>query len=135
LHAHSLVETDHLYGRVGVGPRVSRREKRGKPDISEDYRTHWVRYSGGRSVGQLDYLFLSPALAAATAGQMPAIERRLTSARRSIWLYKVVAVEVLLCDAGVHDPVTASRVATPRDDRRDWRSAAWYGTHPYYFGR
>jgi hypothetical protein len=36
----------------------------------------WTEYySGGRSVGQLDYLFLSPALAAATAGQLPAIER------------------------------------------------------------
>jgi len=37
----------------------------------------WTEYySGGGSVGQLDYLFLSAALAAATAGQQPAIERR-----------------------------------------------------------
>ena len=37
----------------------------------------WTEYfSGGGSVGQLDYLFLSPALAAATAGQQPAIGRR-----------------------------------------------------------
>jgi len=33
-------------------------------------------YAGGGSVGQLDYLFLSPALAAATAGTLPHIERR-----------------------------------------------------------
>ena len=37
----------------------------------------WTEYfSGGGSVGQLDYLFLSAALAAATAGQQPVIERR-----------------------------------------------------------
>jgi hypothetical protein len=37
----------------------------------------WTEYyAGGGSVGQLDYLFLSPALAAATAGTLPHIERR-----------------------------------------------------------
>jgi hypothetical protein len=37
----------------------------------------WTEYyAGGGSVGQLDYLFLSPNLAAATAGQPPVIERR-----------------------------------------------------------
>ena len=37
----------------------------------------WTEYySGGGSVGQLDYLFLSPALAAASAGVLPEIERR-----------------------------------------------------------
>jgi endonuclease/exonuclease/phosphatase family metal-dependent hydrolase len=37
----------------------------------------WTEYyAGGGSVGQLDYLFLSPALAAATAGTLPEIERR-----------------------------------------------------------
>jgi endonuclease/exonuclease/phosphatase family metal-dependent hydrolase len=37
----------------------------------------WTEYyAGGGSVGQLDYLFLSPALAAATAGTLPRIERR-----------------------------------------------------------
>lgn len=37
----------------------------------------WTEYfSGGGSVGQLDYLFLSPALAAASAGRLPEIERR-----------------------------------------------------------
>src|SRR5262249_61332973 len=33
-------------------------------------------YAGGGSVGQLAYLFLSPALAAATAGTLPHIEPR-----------------------------------------------------------
>jgi endonuclease/exonuclease/phosphatase family metal-dependent hydrolase len=36
--------------------------------------THWFR--GENSVAQLDYMLLSPALAAATAGQSPALERR-----------------------------------------------------------
>jgi hypothetical protein len=37
----------------------------------------WTEYyAGGGSVGQLDYLFLSPALAAATSGTLPSIERR-----------------------------------------------------------
>jgi endonuclease/exonuclease/phosphatase family metal-dependent hydrolase len=36
--------------------------------------THWFR--GGTSVGQLDYILLSPALAQANAGQLPVIERR-----------------------------------------------------------
>jgi hypothetical protein len=37
----------------------------------------WTEYyAGGGSVGQLDYLFLSPALPAATAGTLPSIERR-----------------------------------------------------------
>jgi endonuclease/exonuclease/phosphatase family metal-dependent hydrolase len=42
---------------------------------SEDDRwTHWYRSENG--VGQLDYLLLSPALAAATEGSVPEIERR-----------------------------------------------------------
>lgn len=37
----------------------------------------WTEYyAGGESVGQLDYLFLSPAVAAVTAGTLPHIERR-----------------------------------------------------------
>jgi hypothetical protein len=37
----------------------------------------WTEYhAGGGSIGQLDYLFVSPALAAATAGHQPYIERR-----------------------------------------------------------
>jgi endonuclease/exonuclease/phosphatase family metal-dependent hydrolase len=39
-----------------------------------DRWTHW--YRGGNTAGQLDYLLLSPALSAATQGQLPVIERR-----------------------------------------------------------
>ena len=39
-----------------------------------DRWTHWFR--GGNSVGQLDYLLLSPALSAVTQGRQPVIERR-----------------------------------------------------------
>jgi hypothetical protein len=39
-----------------------------------DRWTHW--YRGGNAAGQLDYLLLSPALSAATQGQLPVIERR-----------------------------------------------------------
>jgi len=40
----------------------------------EDRWTHWFR--SANNVSQLDYLLLSPALAAATAGKIPRIERR-----------------------------------------------------------
>jgi endonuclease/exonuclease/phosphatase family metal-dependent hydrolase len=40
----------------------------------DDRWTHWYRSENG--VGQLDYLLLSPALAAATEGSVPEIERR-----------------------------------------------------------
>jgi len=45
-----------------------------------DRWTHWWR--GRNFAGQLDYLLLSPALSAATAGQLPHIERRGISYQR-----------------------------------------------------
>jgi endonuclease/exonuclease/phosphatase family metal-dependent hydrolase len=44
--------------------------------------THW--YRSENSVGQLDYLLLSPALAKATRGQRPVIERRGISYRETL---------------------------------------------------
>jgi hypothetical protein len=56
-----------VFRAAGLEDAVSR--------LPEDER--WTEYyAGGGSVGQLDYLFLSPALSAASAGTLPEIERR-----------------------------------------------------------
>jgi len=47
-----------------------------------DRWTHW--YRGANTAGQLDYLLLSPALSAATQGQLPVIERRGISFERML---------------------------------------------------
>jgi endonuclease/exonuclease/phosphatase family metal-dependent hydrolase len=58
----------------------------------DDRWTHWYRSENG--VGQLDYLLLSPALAAATEGSVPEIERRGLSFAR------------ILADGGIGPKVT-----------------------------
>jgi hypothetical protein len=56
-----------VFSAAGLEDAVSR-----LPEVER-----WTEYyAGGGSVGQLDYLFLSPALAAASAGVLPEIERR-----------------------------------------------------------
>ena len=68
-HRRALLDLDHQLtrdsGLINVVDRLP---------SSQDQWTYW--YRGQNSVSQIDYLLLSPALDAATAGIIPRIERR-----------------------------------------------------------